>query len=226
MKDIADTGIIPETEIISRIRNGEKALFEILIRRNNPFLYKIARSYGFTHEDAEDLMQEAFVAAYLNLSKFEGRSSFKTWLTRIMLNQCYHKTKSMEAKQRHIEENSAKLPAGDASSDTWRSIANKEISDIIARALVSIPLDYRLVFSLRELNGMNTAETAELLDITETNVKVRLNRAKSMLRQKLEKLYSPEDVFEFNLVYCDRVVDRVMKTIGQGGFPPRDANLG
>src|SRR5678809_985180 len=82
---------LSELELINRVRNGERELFEILIRRNNPYLYKIGMSYGYGHEDVEDLMQETFIAAYLNLDKFENHSSFKTWITRIMLNQCYQK---------------------------------------------------------------------------------------------------------------------------------------
>jgi RNA polymerase sigma-70 factor (ECF subfamily) len=72
-----------------------------------------------------------------------------------------------------------------------------------------------MVFSLRELNGMSTSETAEALDISETNVKARLNRAKQMLREKVEKMYTVQDIFEFNLVYCNRVVEGVMKEIGK-----------
>jgi RNA polymerase sigma-70 factor (ECF subfamily) len=82
---------LTELEVIKRIKEGETELFEILIRRNNPFLYKVGMSYGFHHEDVEDLMQETFISAYVNLEKFESRSSFKTWIIRIMLNQCYQK---------------------------------------------------------------------------------------------------------------------------------------
>src|SRR6188474_2388619 len=98
MQMIKQPGTISETELINRIRNGERELFEILIRRNNPYLYKVGMSYSFNHEDVEDLMQETFIAAYLNLEKFENRSSFKTWLTRIMLNQCYQKAQKLSFK--------------------------------------------------------------------------------------------------------------------------------
>jgi len=70
-----------------------------------------------------------------------------------------------------------------------------------------------MVFSLRELNGMSVHETSTALNITETNVKVRLNRAKTMLRKKVEKMYSAEDIFAFNLIYCDRIVIKVMESI-------------
>lgn len=211
---------IAETELIARIRAGETELFEILIRRNNPFLYKIGMSYGLMHEDVEDLMQETFIAAYLNLEKFERRSTFKTWITRIMLNQCYQKTQRLSFKNEKvnntlINEKTTPMFESKRSADTYKSVLNKELSYIIGTALTAIPLEYRMVFSLRELNGMNTAETAEVLDISETNVKVRLNRAKHMLREKLEKMYTPQDIFEFNLIYCDRIVTRVMNKINE-----------
>ena len=88
MEMIKTADTITELELINRIRKGERELFEILIRRNNPYLYKLGMTYGYKHEDVQDLMQETWTAAYLNLEKFESRSSFKTWITRIMLNQC------------------------------------------------------------------------------------------------------------------------------------------
>jgi RNA polymerase sigma-70 factor (ECF subfamily) len=217
MEMIKQLGTIPDTELIDRIRKGERDLFEILIRRNNPYLYKLGMSYGYKHEDVEDLMQEALIAAYMNLGKFEGRSSFKTWITRIMLNQCYHKAQKLSFKNEkakgHINEKTTPMFESNQSSDTYKSVLNNELSNIVGNALISIPIEYRMVFSLRELNGMSTAETAELLDISETNVKVRLNRAKQMLREKVEKMYSPEDIFEFNLIYCNKITDGVMKAI-------------
>ena len=217
MEMIKQPGTITDTELIGRISNGERELFEILIRRNNPYLYKLGMSYGYKHEDVEDLMQETFISAYLNLEKFEGRSSFKTWISRIMLNQCYQKSQKLSFKNEKandiLNEKTTPMFESNQSTDTYKSVLNSELNTIIGNALISIPFEYRMVFSLRELNGMSTAETAEVMDISETNVKVRLNRAKQMLRQKVEKMYSPEDIFEFNLIYCDRMADGVMKTI-------------
>ena len=211
--------MISEVELINRIIKGESELFEILIRRNNPYLYKLGMSYGYKHEDVQDLMQDAFIAAYLNLEKFEARSSFKTWITRIMLNQCYQKAQKLSFKFEKandiLNEKTTPMFESNQSTDTYRSVLNNELSNVIVGALISIPLEYRMVFSLRELNGMSTAETAEALDISETNVKVRLNRAKQMLREKVEKMYTPEDIFEFNLIYCNRVVEGVMKELGK-----------
>jgi len=83
----------------------------------------------------------------------------------------------------------------------------------LENAINKIPEDYRIVFTLRELNGLSISETTEALQITESNVKVRLNRAKKLLRTEIEKMYAPEDIFEFNLIYCDRMVQNVMNQI-------------
>jgi RNA polymerase sigma-70 factor (ECF subfamily) len=77
-----------EAEIIGGVLDGEKALFEIIVRRFNPYLYKIGRSYNYNHEDTQDLMQETFIDAFKNLKQFEGRANFKTWIIRIMMNNC------------------------------------------------------------------------------------------------------------------------------------------
>ena len=210
---------LTETEIISRIKEGETDLFEILIRRNNPFLYKIGMSYGFTHQDVEDLMQETFIAAYLNLEKFKQHSSFRTWVIKIMLNQCFHKKQRLSFKNEKTTDtnNESMIPVFEKlqSSDGYKKVIDRELNHMIGEAIIQIPLNYRLVFSLRELNGMSTTETAESLDISEANVKIRLNRARHMLKEKLETMYSPEDIFEFNLIYCDKVVSKVMDEIGK-----------
>jgi RNA polymerase sigma-70 factor (ECF subfamily) len=97
--------------------------------------------------------------------------------------------------------------------DTNRTIVNKELNSVIENALERLPLDHRLVFSLREINGLSVAETADILNISYSNVKVRLNRAKAILRKEIEKAYSPQDIYEFNLVYCDAIVNGVMSKL-------------
>ncbi|MDQ3110479.1 MAG: sigma-70 family RNA polymerase sigma factor [Bacteroidota bacterium] len=206
---------LSETEIIQKILSGEKLLFELLIRRHNPFLYKTGRAYSYNHEDTEDLMQETFVNAYFNLSKFENRSSFKTWIIKIMLNNCFQKRqkssfKNEKASSNVINEKSAPMYSDNKQADTGNNIVNMELNHVIENSLEKIPEDYRIVFSMREINGLNVAETSEILNITATNVKVRLNRAKAMLRKEIEKVYSAEDIFEFHAVYCDAMVKKVM----------------
>ena len=206
-----------ETEIIERILKGEKSLYELIVRRFNPCLYKIGRSYNYNHEDTQDLMQETFIDAYKSLLQFEGRASFKTWIIRIMMNNCYRKREKSSFKNEIMQDaNEHSTPLfTNRNNDTDKIIQNRELGNIIEKALVQIPLDYRMVFSLREINGLNVSEAAEMLNISESNVKVRLNRAKTMLRTEIENSYSTNELFEFNLIYCDAMVENVMIKINE-----------
>jgi RNA polymerase sigma factor (sigma-70 family) len=205
-----------DVEIIEKILKGEFALFEILIRRNNPFLYKAGRSYNYNHEDTQDLMQDTFINAYSNLSKFENRSSFKTWIIKIMLNNCYQKKQLFSFKNemaKEIDDKSIPMFSNQQNNDANKTVLNRELNFIIENALHEVPEDYRMVFSLREVNGLSVKETAEVLNISEVNVKVRLNRAKTMLEKEIRKAYRAEEIFEFNLIYCDAIVTNVMNKI-------------
>lgn len=165
-------------------------------------------------------MQDTYIDAYKSLGQFQGRSDFKTWLIRIMLNNCYRKSlkrsHSSEVAQ-IINEQSTPMFANQE-HDTEKVIQGLELRHVIEQALLSIPLDYRIVFSLREIGGLNVAETAEVLNLTESNVKVRLNRAKTMLRTEIESTYTKHELFEFNLIYCDRIVENVMARLGSSGI--------
>lgn len=208
---------LTEEEIVGRVVKGEKGLYEIIVRRFNPYLYKIGRSYSYSHEITQDLMQDTFIDAYKSLSKFEGRSSFKTWIIRIMLNNCYRKSNKSSYKnevQQDINDNLEPMYS-DGNNETERIVRSHELKRIIEEALEKIPFEYRMVFSLREINEMKVKETAELLNISESNVKVRLSRAKTMLKNELISSYSPNELFDFNLVYCTPMVERVMKEINK-----------
>lgn len=204
-----------EEEIISRIIKGEKSLYEIIIRRYNPYLYKVGRSYNYNHQDTEDLMQDSFIDAYKSLAQYEGRASFKTWIIRIMMNNCYRKKEKSSFKNEiMVEVNDQSKPLfTNTNNDTHRLVQNRELGHIIENALEKIPFDYRMVFSLREINGLDIAETAQLLSISEVNVKVRLSRAKVMMKNEIEKSYSAAELYEFNLIYCDAIVENVMNKI-------------
>jgi RNA polymerase sigma-70 factor (ECF subfamily) len=218
MKTTKEIEKYTDAEIVSRVLGGETPLYEILIRRCNPFLYRIGRAYSYNHHDTEDLMQETYVDAYRNLDKFESRAQFKTWIGKIMRNNCYHK------RLKHSFRN--EIPVDEiliVNDDFMRNnrqyseqgVLTKELGRVMEKALTTLEEDYRLVFTLRELNGLSVAESAEVLSISEANVKVRLNRAKKMLRGEIEKMYTPEDIYEFNLIYCDSMVERVMSEINK-----------
>ena len=208
---------ITDQDVIIHVLGGEISFYEIIIRRYNAYLYKIGRSYGFEHHDTEDLMQDTYLDAYSHLNNFAHRSAFKTWLVKIMLNNCYHKKQKSSHKkelffENIIQEKAYPMYMQNSTGKTNPTI-NKELGYVLEKAILNIPVDYRMVFSLREMNGMSTIETSEALNISEANVKVRLNRAKAMLRNEIEKTYSPGEVFDFNLIYCDRIVENVMKQI-------------
>ncbi len=198
-----NTGIFPEQEIIERIVSGEIELFKEITRRYNGHLYNVGRSYGFGHSDVEDLMQDTYVNAYKSLGKFENRSSFKTWIVRIMLNQCYHKkyrigfTKERPLKYEFKKDSSSVFR--DKDEDVSKMAQNKELKQVLENAIWHIPEDYRTVFTLRELNEMSVRETSKALNISEDNVKVRFHRAKAMLQYEIKKTYSHEEILEFNL---------------------------
>ena len=204
-----------EAEIIGRILDGEKALYEIIVRRFNADLYKVGRSYSYSHEDTQDLMQETFIDAYKNLSQFEGRAGFKTWIIRIMMNNCYRKKGKSSYKNEVMQDlyDNSKPMFTNSSNNTEKMVQTHELGNIIEDALAKIPFEYRMVFSLREINGLNVLETANLLGISETNVKVRLNRAKAMLRNIIEMAYSPGELFEFNAIYCNAMAEKVMAIV-------------
>ena len=211
------SSVLSEEEIIQKIIAGEKALFEILIRRYNSGLYKIARCYGFNHHDAEDIMQETHVSAYTNLKNFQHKASYKTWVSKILIHKCVYKLsygyfKNEQPGSDIIYEN-VKPMFNQPKIATEKIVLNKELSKVLEKSLAEIPLTYRTVFILREVEGFSTAETAELMNSTPVNVKVRLSRAKVLLQKKVENFYSSADIFEFNAVYCDAIVKRVFESI-------------
>jgi RNA polymerase sigma factor (sigma-70 family) len=210
----------PDEVIIRQILGGNIAVFEILIRRYNAVLYKIARSYGFNHQDAQDLMQDTHVAAYSALAQFEGRSSYKTWISTIMVNKCSYKLKYGYFKNETPadimnDENSQPMNSYPNDSLTEQMVNNRELAIIIEKSLEQIPVIYKTVFVLREVEGFSVAESAAMLQITEVNVKVRLNRAKALLQKQIEQFYSHHELYSFNLIYCDAMVERVFSKINE-----------
>ena len=210
------TDAIADTEIIARILQGQKDLYAVIVRRYNQRLYRVGMSIINDDAEVEDVMQVAYIKAYENLGKFEGKSSFSTWLTRILINESLFRLKKRknsihlnddimktEIFQQHIID--VKTPV--------LTILNSELKTILEKSIRQLPEKYRTVFVMREIINMNIAETKECLDISEVNVKVRLNRAKALLRNSLNKYYKNEDILHFHLTRCDRIVERVMNSI-------------
>jgi len=211
---------IPDTEIIHRILGGEKHLFELIIRRYNPKLFHIGRSIIKDENEVEDIIQETYVKVYENLRKFENRSSFSTWLIRILINTAYARIAQFkkleyadiktngdgeEYSYNKLEQPDMKTPE--------RNTINNELRNYLETAVDSLPQIYRTVFMMREIENMSVIETSECLQISESNVKVRLNRAKEMLRENLSGVYKEVEIFSFLGERCDRLVENVMRKL-------------
>ncbi|MBW7892429.1 MAG: sigma-70 family RNA polymerase sigma factor [Chitinophagaceae bacterium] len=202
-------------EVITRILAGETERYASIVKAYDKYLYKIGRTYGFDHQSTEDVMQEVFVKVYLHLSEFEHKSSFKTWIVKIMLHECYYKKYRSKFRKETYEEDG--LPDGAEPAFTTRPdrpeevISKHELKHNLEAAILQMPEDYRVVFTMRELNDISVHDTAATLGLTENNVKVRLSRAKNMLRHELEKIYHPDEIFHFHLVHCKPMVHRVME---------------
>lgn len=204
--------ILSDKEIVIEILNGRTYLYETLIRKFNSRLYRISMSIVNDDKEAEDIMQISYLNAYRQLANFKHESSFSTWLTRILINESLlHKKRRQRLEKRRMES-----PYNDYRSETPLDyLMNKELKDILEKAVFTLPEKYRIVFIMREVQGMSTRETMEALDIGESNVKVRLARAKEMLRTELKSYWRPEQLLEFNLVRCDVIVNYVMGEINK-----------
>lgn len=203
MEQIAALQEAPDSELVSRILQGEKKLFEVIIRRYNQRLYRIGMSVLNDETEAEEAMQAAYIKAYEHLTQFEHRSTFITWLTRILLNQCYEQKRKRSQAQTIPEHNLINMKTPD------HVLVNKELNGVLESAIAGLPEKYRLVFMLREIESLSVRETSEVLHVEEANVKVRLNRAKTMLRETLNG-YMKDHVYHFHLSKCDRIVDHVL----------------
>ena len=209
--------------LIDQIRSGSTYLYAHVVKRFDKYLYKIGRSYGYDHQTTEDLMQEAFLKAYVHLPEFKNRSTFKTWLVQIMLRECYRRIRKAAYKYEVYPENKpheCQIPVFESKpKNVDEVVENFELKQNLEKAITCIPEKYRSVFVLRELNDLSVHETAICLGISEVNVKVRLNRAKIMLRQVLSKTYNSQEIFSFNLVYCEAFIKKVMKAIENAANP-------
>lgn len=204
------TNTLSDEEIVVRILNGEQHLYENLMRKFNLRLYRISMSIVNDDKEAEDIMQTAYFNAYRQLSSFKHKSSFSTWITRILINESLLHKKNKLKLEKVLMENTY----DDYHNDTpLEGLMNKELKTALEKAVSALPEKYRMVFVMREVQGMSTNETMEALDLGESNVKIRLTRAKEMLRTELANYWQPEQIFEFNLIRCDVIVNHVMNRI-------------
>jgi len=207
---------LTDEEIVERVLAGEGFLFEILMRRHNQRLYRVTRSVLRNDGEAEDVIQDAYVRAFSHLNQFAGKSKFSTWLTKIALHEALARRSK---KHRFIEsEKGMERDKGIRESKTENPenhLLRHEMVAIMESAIDSLPEKYRLVFMLREVEGLSTEESAACLGVGKEAVKSRLFRARSMLRRKIVSRMSgiSPSFFQFGAERCDHVVSSVLLRI-------------
>jgi len=182
-----------EAELIRRIVAGEKELFHELIRPYERMVHLTVLSIVKNETDAEDAAQEAVINAYRHLDSFRAESKFSTWLTTIAINEGRKRLRKANSAAEDSLEEAAEEKEGDytpAPLTDWREIPlealeRRELREALRRAVASLPEIYKQVFTLRDLENLNTEETAEALGLTAGVVKVRLHRARILLQKQL-----------------------------------------
>jgi len=216
---------LSDQEVVRRVLDGETGLFELIMRRYNQRLYRVARAILRDDAEAEDVMQEAYVRAYEHLGQFAGRSQFATWLTRIAI----HEALARSQRRKRIDQLGAnpwselgidrEVDVAASALNPEEQLSVSELGRALEDAILSIPEQYRLVLMLRDVEQLSTTETAATLELSEENVKVRLHRARAMVRKNLFARAGSEAprAFGFMGERCDRVVARVMAKISAAG---------
>ncbi|MCC8424262.1 RNA polymerase sigma factor [Mucilaginibacter sp. UR6-11] len=212
IKSMINTDSLSDEDIVERIINGQSYLYETIMRRLNARMFRISMSFIGDDMEAEDIMQNTYIYAYRSLGSFNKRAKFNTWITRILINECILRKKKLQHRQKVIN---AKRTNDIVTHTPLNDVMNKELKQLLENAIAALPDKYRMVFVMREMEDMSTQETMEVLGIEESNVKIRLMRAKMLLRDQLKDYYRSPEIFEFHLSRCDRVVDVVMQQITQ-----------
>jgi RNA polymerase sigma-70 factor, ECF subfamily len=208
---------LPDDQIVALVLQGQTALFEILMRRHNERVYRAARAIVKDDREAEDVMQQAYVNAYAHLRQFDGRAQFSTWLTKIAVHEAIARARRQGRYQTLDVDTSLEtfMPTSPI-PDPERQAFARELGTLLESAVDALPDGSRETFVLREVEGLNTAETAQILGVSEDVVKTRLSRARATLRRDLFERagLAAHTAFSFHRRRCDRVVAAVMARIG------------
>jgi RNA polymerase sigma-70 factor (ECF subfamily) len=204
------------------VRAGEHGAFELLMRRYNR-LYRVARAMLRNGADAEDALQDAYLAAFQSIGSFRGEASLATWLSRLVVNQCLARMRRQARRDNIVpmvampdagEQEGAAMPTDDTQSPE-RALLRAELRTVLERKLDALPEAFRTVFVLRCVEELSVEETAQVLAIPEATVRSRHFRARGLLRESLaqEIDLAEREVFSFDGERCDRIVARVLAVV-------------
>jgi RNA polymerase sigma-70 factor (ECF subfamily) len=217
---LEDCRTITDPDLVTRVRAGEKGLYEMLMRRYNQRLFRVIRSVVTSDAEAEDVLQEAWVRAYEHLDQFEGRASFSTWVSRIAFHEALARVRKSKRWTPLETAEGGIMPEADRRQTTLETPETQAIRGQFGRmleaAIDALPDTYRAVFVLREVEQLSTNETAECLELSEEAVKTRLHRSRALLRRELESRLGPaiSEAYAFLGSRCDRIVNCVLERIG------------
>ncbi len=221
-------GQTSEQDLALALTSGDRQAFEALMRRHNQRLFRVARAITGDSSEAEDAVQSAYLSAYLHLASFAGRSSVATWLTRIAINEALARRRARRARERLDSIDWVEEEPCDRGATPEEAAALKQQAQLVERAIDGLPATYRLVLMLRQVQGLSSGEVAASLAVSEEVVRVRLHRARAMLRERLGEHWaelSHVGVFEFAGERCNRIVAGVLVQVGfeegRPGTPPQ-----
>ncbi|MGA2992483.1 MAG: sigma-70 family RNA polymerase sigma factor [Candidatus Korobacteraceae bacterium] len=185
-----------ESLLVGAARKGDVGAFEQLVRRYDRNVFRIAQHITQNREDAEDVVQDAFLKAYQNLGQFQGQSKFYTWLVRIAVNEALMRLRRRRPERMvsldedvKTEEDSMPREVADWAPNPEQLYTQAELKDILSKTIQGLPPGFRTVFVLRDVEGLSTEETAEALNLSIPAVKSRLLRARLQLRERLNKFF-------------------------------------
>jgi RNA polymerase sigma-70 factor (ECF subfamily) len=213
-----------DSELAELVGRGDHAAFEALMRRHNGKLFRIARATLGDDAEAEDALQDAYLDAYRHIREFRGGSAFGTWLTRIVINRALMRLRS---RRRHSvvvpisgrpspEQDETEVEVADAKAESPPDATLRaELRRVLERRIDELPVAYRTVFVMREIEDMTVEETAQSLSIPATTVRTRLFRARALLREAIARDLDVTigEVFAFAGERCDRIVERVLARV-------------
>ena len=203
-------GPLEDAELVRRIRAGETALFELVMRRYNQRLFRVLRALLRDETEAEDVLQDAYVRAYAHLGQLEQPERLASWLTHIAVHEAKAR---LRRRNRFVEAKEGPLRAVPSpSSDPEQEALGKQLQGVLISAIDELPVGYRTVFVLREVEGMSTAEVGDSLGLSDQAVKMRLHRARAMLREVIYDRIGSAALppFAFAGERCDRIVAGVL----------------
>jgi RNA polymerase sigma-70 factor, ECF subfamily len=217
---------LTDPELVELAATGDELAFRTIMQRHNQRLYRLARTMLKDDAEAEDVVQESYLRAFAGLSGFRGEASLATWLTRITINEALGRKR----KQRptvgleHAEAVPAesaqiiRFPMMNTVADPERSAAQQQIRTLLERSIDGLPEPFRVVFVMRDVEGMSIEETAASLGIRPETVKTRLHRARRLLRRELDEQLATtlKDAFPFAGARCARITEAVLKRMGYG----------